>query len=241
MCAIALMFVGCGKDEVTPDYSFNEKEVKLKFDKEFSFKVNSGSATNWKSSDLFVGTISNTGIFTAKHIGETIITAEVEGKVISANVIVEPYIKEITDPYVGFGSNKSAIKQYEKRVLNYDGTYSISYKGEGVYEDEIFYSIKNSNLEWSVLSFSVKKSDIGSDLAKYFGERFDLVGVDEEDEVIFYSSQDKKTAIGISVNENFGLHALYFPFPNEGVSKVKLTNRLKLPETIKSEFLYYKR
>lgn len=204
---LAVTYSSCSKSE-SPKMSINQSEVKLKFDGTFDFKVENASAAEWSSSDEFVGKVGSDGKFKAGHIGETTVTAKVGENRISAKVIVEPYITDIVEPYAEFGSSKASVKSFEKRSLLIDNGDGVIYNGQGNKEKQIFYLFENSFLKSSSLIFNVNFTDISSVLAKFYGERYNVVGTDSG--VIFFQSKDKKKAVGISVNSSMGLNATYF-------------------------------
>lgn len=204
---IAFITVGCSKSESEPEITLNQKEVKLKFDEDFKFTLSSGAGAAWKSSDEFVGVVDNNGNFEAKHIGETIVSVNVNGKDVNAKVIVEPYITDITEPYLSYGATKATVKSFEKRSVIAETSTALLYRGQGSKENEVFYGFENGSLNGSILSFKTY-ADVAKDLAKFYSERYTYVG--DDDNVLYFQSKDKSYALGISVNTTFGLNATYF-------------------------------
>lgn len=212
---------GCSKSE-SPSVQINQKEVKLKFDGSFDFKIDNASNVEWSSSDEFVGKVSADGKFKAGHIGETTITGKVGSNTVSAKVVVEPYITDIVEPYQGFGSSKASIKAFEKRVLYFENNDGIIYTGQGNKEKQVFYLLESSKLKSSSLIFNANFTDIASVLTKFYGERYNVVGTDSG--VIFFQSKDKKTIIGISVGSSLGLNATYIPESSTAKASIKKQN-----------------
>src|SRR5690606_25567058 len=101
----ALLLISCKKDNGTPDYTFNDREVTIHFDEIHEFEIKQGGKVvnpntfTFYSSDLAVGTIDNGGLFTAKRIGESDVTAEgPNGSKLSAKVTVGPYYTLYSEP-----------------------------------------------------------------------------------------------------------------------------------------------
>ncbi|QQT44890.1 Uncharacterised protein [Sphingobacterium multivorum] len=212
---------GCSKSD-SPSMQINQKEVKLKFDGSFDFKIDNASSVEWSSSDEFVGKVGSDGKFKAAHIGEATVTGKVSGNTVSAKVIVEPYVTDIVEPTVEFGASKATVKSFEKRSLFFENSDGIIYTGQGNKEKQVFYVFGNSKLSSSSLIFNTNFTDIGSILAKFYGERHQVLGTDSG--TIFFQSKDKKTIIGISVGSSLGLNATYIPESSSAKAAIKKQN-----------------
>ena len=216
------ILAGCGKDSAEPKIAINQNEVKLKFDQDFSFKIENSSEVKWSSSDSFVGEIDANGVFEAKHIGESIITGDVNGEKLTAKVIVEPYVTDIIEPFLEFGASKAEIKNFEKRNLEAETASAMMYEGQGENEDYVFYSMNPTKLQGSIISFNISSS-IATILGRFYGERYSYIGTD--DEILYFQSKDKNYVIGISDDDTFGLNAAYFPnSDSKAVAVMKLKN-----------------
>lgn len=208
--------VGCSKsDGPNPEFKINQKEVKLNFDGSFDFKVENASNVSWSSSDEFVGTVASDGKFKAKHIGEATITGVADGKSVSAKVIVEPYVTDIIEPLITFGASKANVKSFEKRALQNETSTGLLYNGQGNKEKQVVYVFENSLLKSPALTFNANFNDIGSVLAKFYSERYTVIGA--EDGVIYFESKDKKSAVAIGASASLGLSAIYL----KGASALK--------------------
>lgn len=229
LIATVVVMGACSKDE-TPSLKINKSEVKLKYDDEFTFSIENASSVEWSSSDEFVGTIADDGKFKASHIGETTVTGNVEGTSVTAKVIIEPYITDITEPSISFGENVKSIKEFEKRTLIEETTDILLFKGEGNKENEVVYLFDDNKMKSSVLSFKVY-SNLSEDLAKFYSERYRYLGSDES--ILFFESKDESYGLGISVNATFGMHAMYIESPSttSAVLKNNITSMMKDKES----------
>ena len=113
------MIIGCGKSDnpPAPSPTLNVAEAKINYDKTFQFALTNGEASSWTSSDETVGTINTAGLFTAKKIGESTITATVAGTKLTAKVVVDPYIKDFADVLFKKGISIDDVLKFEKREL----------------------------------------------------------------------------------------------------------------------------
>ncbi len=234
LALVALLFIGCSKSEETTS-AINQSEVKLKFDQEFAFALSNAGSVQWASSDPFVGTIDNSGKFTAQHIGETTITATSSGRNVTAKVIVEPYITDIVEPHFNYGANKNAIKTLEKRNLKNESSTDLLYQGQGQKENEVYYSFPGGSLDGSILTFR-SYSSLATDLARFYGERYNYYG--STDDAVFFESKDEKTVIGISALASIGIGAVYIrPSSSSRSSKLKMpefVEKIKSDQTVLS-------
>lgn len=198
--------VGCSKDDPAPKIEMNQSEVKLKYDEDFNFKIENAAAVKWTSSDDFVGIIDASGKFEAHHIGEATVTGEFDGKTLTAKVIVEPYISDVVEPSISFGSTRERIKSLEKRTLKSEGTAGMIFTGKGNREKEVWYTFEDLKLTASLLTFK-NSSTLADDLVKFYGERYEYLGLEED--IVIFGSKDGKYLVGITEFEEIGTGAMY--------------------------------
>lgn len=220
----------CKKDNDT--FSINQKEVKLKYDGEFGFKVEGATTVEWSSSDEFVGSIGNNGEFKAKHIGETTITGKVNNTVLTAKVIVEPTVKGVIEPYTAFGNKKAQVKSYEKRELKEETATGLAYIDNAIYTRGAIYLFENEALASSALLWNNTKAE---ELAKFYIERYQVLG--ENSGIYYFTDKESTKIIGITFNETLGAVILYAKYPvgTKSTSNLNMFDKLnikgtKLPE-----------
>lgn len=205
--SLLLLFLGCSKDD-SIDAELNQSEVVLHYDQGFVFNLQGASNVQWSSSDEFVGTIGENGNFSAKHIGETTITANQNGRTFNATVTVEPYITEIVEPFIGFDEGQAAVKAYEERILRDDTPLQLIYHGQRPRVKNVYYSFDiNDRLYSSMLVFDDYPGS-EADFITFLRERynFDMI----TDSSIHFTSRDKELVVAISEIETIGLTAIYF-------------------------------
>lgn len=213
--------VSCSKSEDSnPEFKINQKEVKLNYDGSFNFKVENASNVSWTSSDEFVGTIGSDGKFEAKHIGEVTITGKVGGSSVSAKVVVEPYITGVVEPFFDFTKGASSVKSYEKRKLISETSTFIYYSDANKYVTNSLYSLEGGVLKSSALMFV---SSSAENVVKFYGERYKFDGY--EDKIGFFTSKDAKIMVGVTVDANLGLVALYMPNTSKNKASIKMASK----------------
>ncbi len=127
-----------------------------------------GTAT-WSSTDESVGTIDNTGLFTANNAGETTLTFKVDPAIDSATIDIE--VVELTRVYIELEGNTSSVDSTalikgETIYLEAQAIDSRSSSSHFVYED---YNWKTSNPEVGTIDrglFQGKKEGITTVIAQ---------------------------------------------------------------------------
>lgn len=198
----------CQKKDTEPDFTITQQDTKLKFDQNLSLTASLGdNQVAWSSSDEFVGTVDAKGKFVAKHIGETTITATWNGRTAVSKITVEPYTTGIAEPYLGFGANKATIKSNEKRSLGGEDVTSLLYDDGSKYTNAAIYLFENNMLVSAGLIFKATTQTLADDIAKYYIERYQIVM--EDNNIYYFTDKDAKVLVGITVNDQLGLIAVY--------------------------------
>lgn len=127
---VAMLFitlVGCSKDENDDISITSSKNIELTSNGTSQINCSDSKAT-YSSEDEYVATVSNSGLITAKRIGETYI--DVNGQK-SIKVTVNPLIKSFIEPQLLFGATKDEV--YSKVGNNYatSNDSGIGYKTDG--------------------------------------------------------------------------------------------------------------
>ncbi len=224
LVTLSILFVACSKKESTPKLMLDLHELSLKFDKEHQFKVTldgqavDGATVNWTSSDERTGTIGGTGLFKAKRIGTTTITAKRGEEVLTATVDVTPYATFFTEPYVDFTASKAVIKTKEKRLLAPNGEEAdgLLYIGENNKIQNVLYAFENGTLLGAMAVF--KTSALTSDeLAKFYLERYAYIG--ETNDLAYLAFG--QTIVAIGEHPNVGFAAVYIQDPERTTASTR--------------------
>ncbi|MCL7987753.1 Ig-like domain-containing protein [Sphingobacterium sp. lm-10] len=204
---ISLLFLcfACSKDELS---TINESEVRLNYDEEFLFSVGNASNVEWSSSDEFVGVIEQDGKFSAKHIGETDITAKVGQHIVTAKVIVDPYITDIIVPVLKFGVHSETIKSEETRAFISEDASQIRFYGQGSRESRVYYNLRRGVVDNSVMHFDYSQS-IFNILLIFLGERYELLEVTPAR--LTYVNKEKTIGVNVTGSSSSGIRATWVP------------------------------
>lgn len=173
--SLYLFIVACSKDDPQPIPALSRTEAALKYDEDVQFRVPNFSNVTWSSSDEFVGTVDESGKFTAHHVGEATITAEVDGQTLTASVVVEPYVTGIVEPSVNFGGSVQSIKEYEKREIFSENNAFLIYYGQGDLENTVGYITYQGVMIGAHINLKFEHSVIQSAMT-FYRERYNYLG-----------------------------------------------------------------
>ena len=124
---VSLFMTSCKKDDETKELTLSQLSVTMVHDDTLTITAN--QKVEWASKDEFVAKISSDGKITARHIGETSVTATIDGQQKECKVTVKPVYNTYSEPVLNFDLAKSEIKTKEKRPLveetdqNYASTF----------------------------------------------------------------------------------------------------------------------
>lgn len=206
--------MSCKKATQEPEATLNQKDISLHYNESFTFEVKKGnnvidfSTLTTSSSDEFVGTINNQGVFEANTIGETTIKIMGDGVNLTAKVTVTPIQNLFEEPVINFSFNKSQIKAAEKRLLRQEVATALAYVGENSNVEEVVYlfntqgKLSGAGLMFPTSSVLVEK------VAVYFAERYDPIGT--LDDYYIFQKPNVDYAVGVGYTVDLGFHALYF-------------------------------
>ncbi|PVH25147.1 Ig-like domain-containing protein [Sphingobacterium corticibacter] len=183
---LCISIVACSKDDPQPVPALSRSEAVIKYDEDVQFRVPNFSDVTWFSSDEFVGTVDESGKFTAQHIGEATITAEVDGKTLIARVVVEPYVTSMVEPYVNFGGSVQSIKEYEKREIFSENNTFLVYYGQGDLENTVGYITYQGVMTGAHINLKFEHSVIQSAMT-FYKERYNYLGKVENGREYFES------------------------------------------------------
>lgn len=166
------MFASCNKDDDAA-ISLNEKEVTLQVDGKQQLKA-TGDVSKWSSANDFIASVSENGMITANHVGETSIMAQGSGGFALCNVIVKPQYTYYVEPLCKEGATKNDIKQFEKRKLHSEDSERLFYDGENSLLTAVVYQFDtNGKLKFVMLMLPHHNSTtLASQLINFLLERY---------------------------------------------------------------------
>ncbi|WP_425291007.1 hypothetical protein [Spirosoma linguale] len=219
---LGLLFA-CSKNsnDPKPPVTIDMSEVTMYYDGSHQFVLNQGSvrvqATDytWSVSKPYAGTISPSGLFTAKHIGENIIIGTpktTQGDVVRARVTVQPYYTTWGSLVTNWGVNKAAVKLAETRFPQSESSVALLYYGETDKIRTVLYFFDNSGLA-SVSVLPQNTSDLAKETATFLKERYDYLG---QKDGLFAFSDNNMLGVALQVDLKAGLAATYFPYKRGG-------------------------
>ncbi|PVH26986.1 Ig-like domain-containing protein [Sphingobacterium corticibacter] len=198
---LCLSFFACSKDDPQPVPALSRTEAALKYDEDVQFRVPNFSNVTWSSSDEFVGTVDESGKFTAHHVGEAKITATVDGQTLTATVVVEPYVTGIVEPYLNFGGSVQSIMEYEKREYLEDiSTVYTVFRGQGDLEKYVGYLTAQGIMVSANIEF-IFNLNVIQNVMLFYKERYNYLGKGYNDRD-YFESKDGSYRVFISGGDN---------------------------------------
>lgn len=229
---IPFLLFACSKNEPPkPAVTVDMPEVSMHYDESHQFVLNQGSVRvqtsdyTWTHSNTDAGTISTEGLFTAKHIGETLIKGTSKtntSDVINAKVTVMPYYTTWKKVITDWGFNKASVKLAETRSLLSDDATGLTYYGENDKVRGVIYLFDSNKLN-SVGVLPENTSAVAKETATFLKERYDYLGAQNE---IYLFSDNKLFSIALTVDSKLGLLAVYIPYKKGGRIATEISNRI---------------
>lgn len=221
--ACVAILAGC-KAEQKETAKLSPEVVELKATQTHQLTVTEGAtASEWSSSDTFVSSVTSSGLVEAKHIGEAVISANVNGSKLSCKVTVSAKYNSFNEPLMDWGASKATIKQKEKRTLENDTEDALYYKEPRT--NGILYLFEKDKLITAGLVLPLKFD--AEELVGFLTERYTIVG--ESDDLFLWLSKDGKMTIAVGV-ETVGVLVAYIPnTKGSSVDMAKLQQIKNLP------------
>lgn len=219
---LVIVLLSCSKDnEPELPIAIDKPATALKYDKTYQFHLTQGNSAvdptkfTWTSADNNVGTIDANGLFKAKRIGETSVTASSKEKILSlkSSVTVLPYSTAWVEPVYTFNINKASVKLQEKRTLFDEKANFLGYFGESNNVRTVIYTFESDKLQ-SVTVFLQNTTAMVDEAATFLKERYEYKGT--LNSVYFFTETSKNLVIAISVDPTSGLNVLYYPINKGG-------------------------
>ena len=200
---------GGGGDDLT-GIKFDKSviEIKVGATSNLTLKPIPSTATlpscTYSSEDDGIATVNSTGKVTAVAVGETVISAETNDGRFSAECTVkvtdnggggEGGNLTYKDPYLKFGDNQDAVKNYETRVKNDEGEdegwYFIEYKGENADVKKLYYWFDEDNKLQEVDIELNSTPNMETRAKEFLSKKYTYKGLNEYGEHSFLSSDEK--------------------------------------------------
>ena len=228
----ATCFVSCGKksDPKPEKYVLSKTSLTTKYDEYYKFVITQGSLTidpsniKFTSSNPKTGTIGLEGLFDAKRVGDTKITAVIGETTLTADVTVTPYSTLCTEPILSFGALISDVKSKETRVLSSQNLEELVYAGENSKIRHVMYLFESGRLEASVLLLA-DNNLIVEESVKFLSERYTYLGKTNNNVYVF---ENENATVGLSYNTDLGYNAIFIKPDNKGASNIATIEKMYL-------------
>ncbi|MFD2522548.1 hypothetical protein [Emticicia soli] len=208
---LALIAVSCAKDDNSP-LVISDVEINLKYDKQHQYSIKRGnktldnSAVKWELNDKNLGTMGTDGLFKARKVGTSHVNVTYNGALAQGNINVTPYSNLFTEPIMKFGSSMSDIKYLEKRKKIAETNNGIMYEGENSKIQRVAYVFDNDKLITALVIFK-STTAVAEEAGLFYKERYPKVVIG--DPYIIFVDDDKIKIVGIGVDDDYGLVAIY--------------------------------
>ena len=134
---IVFSLSSCSNDDDSA-ITISPKEVTMKVDESKQLQT-TGDIQKWSSENIFIVSVSPTGVVTANHVGETNIMASGNGNSATCKIVVEPQYSYYIEPLCQEGITKADVKRFEKRNLRSETDDGLFYDGENSLVSAVAY------------------------------------------------------------------------------------------------------
>jgi len=234
--AIALFFYSCSKKDSAPKLSLSATKADLLYNEtaQITASIGSNSEYTWSSSDEFVGEVNTSGLFTASHVGETIITAEKSGQKASYKITVSPMETFFTEPFIEIGASMASIKAKEKRTIKSETATGIYYAdpSPSIRNGIIYIFDDAGKLDGAIVMFT-ETTSTASKVGRFYAERYKAEGISDDESIFFFSDNNKRYSLGIDTDaDTFGFSAIYIKYISAASAKAAVIQKAR--DVIKS-------
>jgi hypothetical protein len=210
LIVILFVFNSCKKE--LKSIQLDKNEITIHYDESYQLDV-SYSPTDvdvppvftWFSENTEVAEVDQSGLVEGVKIGETNIKVQTEDAKFQAacKVIVEPISNLYKEPIIEFGQTKSYVKSKETRLIDYETSDGIAYKGENSKVRYVMYLFELDMLESSAVMLV---STATEEVATFLKERYDLIGTIDD---VFFFRINNTVVAGITYDISLGLVVIY--------------------------------
>jgi hypothetical protein len=224
LAVVALVLTGCSKDEEPDVISLKVSEKTLYHDDEYQIEATSKGAITYAVENEYHAKVSETGLVTAKFVGETNILLSNGEDSKTFKVIVKPQSNLYSEPDVKFGDSKSSIIAKFGTPETESGN-SILYDDYSNSAPIVMFSFDSSN---KLTSYAVMvKSMYSSILADFLLERY--LAVSENDGLFMFinglNTNTATMAIGLQLYNTSYWMVMYIPNNSSAKSSILKSNK----------------
>jgi hypothetical protein len=215
---LPLVLAGCSKDDEPDVISLEVSEKTLYSGDEYQIEATSKAPINYTVENEYHAEVSETGLVTARFVGETNVLLSNGEDTRNFRVIVKPKNNLYPEPDVKFGDSKSSIIA-KFGTPDDESSSEIGYIDYSDAAPILMFSFdSNDKLEgYGVLV----KSFYSSTLADFFLERYLIVSAEEDGVFLFINDLNPTTAtmgIGLQLYNISYWIVIYMPMPNISTS-----------------------
>jgi len=239
LLTVTSMVVGCGDDYDIDQFTLNATKLALHYDDVYPFSVKLGktditaSTFKWSSSDEQVGTVDANGVFHAKRIGTTTISAANNTSAVTCNITIEPYETFLTEPMLSFGASVNDVKTFEQRKLSVDVSGSLLFSGENDLVNGVMYSFQDGKLTSCIVLFA-NTSELVERVKTFYSERYTYMG--ETDDLLYFEGENN-LLVALSIKGTGSKNVVYRPKSIEQTKNIvsAIQKQLQLMEKVLSD------
>ncbi len=218
-------FVGCDKEKDPDVILLKVTEKSLYHESEYQIEATSNSNITYLSENEYHAKVSESGLVTARFVGETNILLSNSEDSKKIKIIVNPLSNLYPEPNVNFGDTKSSIIAKLGTPDNETST-GIGYSGYSNSAPILMFLFDDSN---KMTSYSLMvKSSYSSILADFLSERY-LVVSERDGLFMFINSLKPTTAtkvIGLSLYNTSYWQVMYIPNTTAKNTQIRSGKRL---------------
>ena len=221
---LPLVLAGCSKDDEPDVISLEVSEKTLYSGDEYQIEATSKAPITYTVENEYHAEVSETGLVTARFVGETNVLLSNGEDTKNFRVIVKPKYNLYPEPDVKFGDSKSSIiakfgTPDDETSFDNGTSSAILYDDYSTAAPFLMFTFdSNDKLD----SYSVLvKSSYSSTLADFFLERYLIVSAEEDGVFLFINGLDPTTAttlIGLQLYDISYWQIMYIPMPNTSTS-----------------------
>ena len=229
MSIMACAFFCTSCDESAKELVLSDSYVNLHYDEtKYVYVVGENGTAMWESGNEFVASV-NSGTITGNHVGETFVSAKVNGKTAICQVEVSPQYYTYVEPIMKWGISPSELKNIKGTPDQTQSSGVLVYyqdKNKGIIE---MYVFKINQLTSCAVALNLKNTDV----SRFILERYHIFA--EKDGVFMFinaMSLDEAT-LGVSfqiVSTSSLSYSLvtYMPWDNSSNSPAKKVSQFNV-------------
>ena len=194
---ISLVMTSCSKDEEKEELALSQLSVTMVHGD--TVTVSANQKAKFSSSDPFVATVSDNGKITAKHVGQTVVTATADGQTKECSVTVKPISNLYKEPILDFNLTKNDVKAKETRPLEDESDTELIYTDKKTYLMHYTFDSQTSKLKgvtFGMPNISYAQSSV---LTDFLTERYQPIDYKDKEFYFINSDDPNKASMIISM------------------------------------------